>query len=105
MVLKEVRLMNRFSKRRRGRAAVAGLAALLALAVAAFAASGSASTLGPPKGKCASPSITGTAQEGQTLTAHPGDCNWKGSKTYAFVWQRCDKDGGSCSAIAGATDP
>jgi hypothetical protein len=49
------------------------------------------------------PTIAGTAQEGQTLTANPGA--WSGTQPMAFTyqWQRCDANGGTCVAISGAT--
>jgi hypothetical protein len=48
------------------------------------------------------PSISGTAQEGQTLSASAG--SWTGSPTsYAYQWQTCDSSGATCAAVAGAT--
>jgi hypothetical protein len=51
----------------------------------------------------AAPTITGTAQEGQTLTATNG--SWSSSTTisYTYQWQRCTAAGASCVDIAGAT--
>lgn len=58
---------------------------------------------GPPVNTVA-PTISGTTQQGQTLTGSTGA--WGGSPTsYAFQWQRCDPNGLNCVAIAGATSP
>jgi hypothetical protein len=52
----------------------------------------------------ASPRISGSPVLGNRLTASSGE--WTGVRpiTYAFQWLRCNTQGESCAAIAGATD-
>ncbi len=49
------------------------------------------------------PTISGTAQQGQTLSADPG--SWSGTQpiSYAYQWRRCDSGGAACADIGGAT--
>ena len=48
------------------------------------------------------PTITGTAQQGQTLTEEHGA--WTNSPTgYNYQWLRCNASGTGCSSISGAT--
>src|SRR5439155_3464318 len=50
----------------------------------------------------APPTITGTAQQGQTLTEAHGE--WENNPTsFAYQWLQCDGSGNSCKAISGAT--
>jgi hypothetical protein len=47
--------------------------------------------------------VSGSAAQGQTLTASPG--SWTGSPapTFSYQWWRCDSSGANCSQIATAT--
>jgi hypothetical protein len=58
-----------------------------------------------PPANTSAPTISGTAQTGQTLHASPG--SWSGTQpiAYGFQWRRCDATGSGCADIAGATDP
>jgi len=62
----------------------------------------SAAAAGPPRNTTA-PSVSGTPQVGQTLTA--GNGTWVGQQpiTFTYRWRRCDRTGANCSDISGAT--
>ena len=95
--------MQRMPMLDRKLAAFALLALVIALtAVAAVAHNASARSAVKPVNS-ASPAISGTAQEGQTLTASNG--TWAGTApiTFSYQWSRCDQNGKSCAAINGAT--
>jgi hypothetical protein len=62
--------------------------------------SGRAATAAVPKNKTL-PTIGGTSEAGQTLTATRG--TWTNSPTsFTFAWSRCDGTGNGCVGIAGA---
>jgi hypothetical protein len=49
------------------------------------------------------PSISGAAREGVTLTAADGTWNAGGPIAFSRQWHRCDRSGAICADIAGAT--
>jgi hypothetical protein len=51
------------------------------------------------------PDIYGTPVPGQTLTAAEGDWTGKGTISYTYRWQLCDRAGTGCEDIPGATSP
>ena len=58
--------------------------------------------LGSAPVNTALPMLSGTAQQGQNLSASTG--SWSGSPTgYSYQWQRCDSAGNNCANIAGGT--
>lgn len=86
----------------------AGATGAIALVAALFATIGgitpgnaASAQYGPQN--TGSPTISGTAQEGSTLTASTGQWSSTTSITYAYQWQQCDSTGASCSAISKAT--
>ena len=50
------------------------------------------------------PSISGSPEDGRTLSAKLGA--WEGTApiSYAYQWQSCDEEGANCEAIDGATN-
>jgi hypothetical protein len=51
----------------------------------------------------AAPTISGQAQQGQTLSVDEG--SWNGApSSFSYVWARCDSTGATCTPIDGATD-
>ena len=57
--------------------------------------------LPPAPADSTAPGISGTAQQGNTLTASHG--LWNNNPTgYTYAWQDCDSTGSNCATIAGA---
>ena len=69
----------------------------------AVPAGGNARVVPTPPAVASFPTVSGTAQQGQTLTVGSG--MWSGTQpiNYAYQWQRCNSTGGNCAPIAGAT--
>ncbi|HZS24286.1 MAG TPA: hypothetical protein VFA30_04795 [Gaiellaceae bacterium] len=79
------------------------VAALTAVAGTGFAAPSTAAQATYTPTNTAAPTISGTPQVGQTLTASQGSWTSDTTATYGYQWQRCDAQGNNCAAISGAT--
>jgi hypothetical protein len=89
-------------KRRLLLGGVIGAGAMLALVAALGVLVGNSVAASAAKPQnTAPPTISGTPQEGQTLTATQG--TWTNNPTdFNYFWRRCNKGGGDCSNISGA---
>src|SRR3954452_13892581 len=101
---------RRFSLTRKALPRLLGAAAtliLLIVALTAIAGTGlaqsSAAQAEYAPTNSAAPTISGTPQVGQTLTASTGTWNSQTTPAYTYQWQRCDPAGNNCAAITGAT--
>ena len=72
------------------------LLAFAVLAAVAVASTAGARALTPPS-NTSPPTISGTAKQGETLTASSG--SWSGTTpiSYSYLWKRCDTSGGNCN--------
>ncbi|MFL5915410.1 MAG: hypothetical protein ACJ752_07205 [Gaiellaceae bacterium] len=78
------------------------IAVAAALIGAIFGQPGSGRAAGGGPANTATPTISGTAQEGQELSSTNG--TWTNTPTsYTYAWSRCDASGNSCTAIGSAT--
>jgi hypothetical protein len=76
---------------------------------ASYTGGGSAQATSAPTGLVASltnvsaPTISGTTQDGQTLTASAGSWTGLPSPSFSYQWERCTALDTSCQPITGAT--
>jgi hypothetical protein len=90
------------SGRRRWPAAIVIAAAALAIGAVLGAPRNGQATGKAAPANTGTPTISGTPQEGSTLSADHG--TWTGSpSSYEYAWSRCDQNGNGCSAIGNAT--
>lgn len=84
----------------RGTVAAALVTAVAAVLGAVVSTGSAASAVAPVN--VAPPTVAGKAEVGATLVASPG--RWSNDPVaYEYQWRRCDREGGSCSSISGAT--
>ncbi len=94
---------TRFSGRRWPAIVVLALAAIAIGALFGSFRNGSAAITVKPT-NVNSPTVSGTAQVGQTLNGSNGTWNGTTPFQFSYQWSRCDASGKNCNAIAGATD-
>jgi len=82
---------------------LAFIAAVAVFATMGTAQSGTASQAQYAPSNSAAPTVSGTAQEGQTLTASSGTWSSSSNVSYSYQWQRCNATGAACADISGAT--
>jgi hypothetical protein len=79
----------------------AGVATVVVSAFTLLAGTGVAASNAKPQ-VVTPPTIGGTPEVGKTLVGDRGD--WSNNPTdFSFRWLRCNRNGGSCSGISGAT--
>src|SRR5215208_1134642 len=84
------------------------LSAAFLVPVAVFATMGTAESttaaqLQYAPSNTGAPTISGTPQEGATLTANAGTWSSSSAITYGYQWQRCNPTGTACIDDAGST--
>jgi uncharacterized repeat protein (TIGR01451 family) len=57
-----------------------------------------------PPANSVAPSVSGTAESGQLLTASSGTWTGNPSPTLSYQWRRCDANGANCADIGGETN-
>jgi hypothetical protein len=95
--------MERFPRPHPSRVVIGAVTALaLAIVATAGIAATNRSSVAPANTQ--PPEVSGTPEIGKTLTTTNG--SWSGTTpfTFSYRWRRCNKTGGSCADISGATD-